>query len=275
MAIETVYMYLNTGIMHDEVMSHRLGLIPIKVDPRKFQFKAPSKELAGPECDISHTDRNTIVFNLNIKCTKNLKALPNSVHPNDKYINSSVTSGMLEWVPNGAQGDVFKDDPIRVVNTNILITKLRPDQEINAELHCQKGIGREHAKWSPVATASYRLLPDIQILEPITGTDAEKFQTLFPDGVVKLVKNSKGILVAKIDNPRKDTMSREVLRHKEFEKKVRLTRIRDHFIFNIESTGVLPANVLFEEACKKLVEKCRLVKHAAQNARTTVAQYNQ
>ncbi|KAJ3122575.1 DNA-directed RNA polymerase core subunit rpc40, partial [Nowakowskiella sp. JEL0407] len=269
MAIETVFVYQNNGIMHDEVMSHRFGLIPIKADPRLFQFRAPNKDLVGPECDFGPTDKNTIVFKLQVKCTKNLKALPNAVHPTDKYVNSTVTSGMLQWEPQGRQAELFNDDPIRVVNPDIVITKLRPDQEIHVDLHCQKGIGREHAKWSPVATASYRLLPDIQILEPIVGEDAVKFKKLFPEGVVDVIKNKNGEKEAKVVNPRKDTMSREVLRHKEFEKKVRLTRIRDHFIFNIESTGVLPANVLFEEACKKMIEKCRLVKNAVQNARAT------
>lgn len=33
-----------------------------------------------------------------------------------------------------------------------------------------------------------------------------------------------------IENPRKDTVSREVLRHKEFEGLVELSRIRDHFM---------------------------------------------
>ena len=36
-AIESVYMWNNTSVMHDEVLSHRLGLIPIMVDPRAFE----------------------------------------------------------------------------------------------------------------------------------------------------------------------------------------------------------------------------------------------
>ena len=40
MAIEVVEMHDNTSIIQDEVLSHRLGLIPIKADPRLFSFKA-------------------------------------------------------------------------------------------------------------------------------------------------------------------------------------------------------------------------------------------
>jgi len=39
MAIEKVLMYNNTSIIQDEVLSHRLGLIPLKADPRLFEFR--------------------------------------------------------------------------------------------------------------------------------------------------------------------------------------------------------------------------------------------
>lgn len=39
MAIEKVYMYNNTSIVQDEVLAHRLGLVPLKADPRYFEFR--------------------------------------------------------------------------------------------------------------------------------------------------------------------------------------------------------------------------------------------
>lgn len=39
MAIEKVLVYNNTSIIQDEVLAHRLGLIPLKADPRLFDFK--------------------------------------------------------------------------------------------------------------------------------------------------------------------------------------------------------------------------------------------
>ena len=85
---------------------------------------------------------------------------------------------------------------------------------------------------SSSATASYRLLPHIQILSPIAPEHAAKFQACFPPGVVDLEhdestgKNTKVV----IKNPRLDTVSREVLRYPEFRDKVKLGRVRDHFI---------------------------------------------
>jgi DNA-directed RNA polymerases I and III subunit RPAC1 len=66
---------------------------------------------------------------------------------------------------------------------DILIAKLRPGQEIEMELICEKGIGKTHAKWSPVSTAYYRLVPDITITKDITGDDAEELKKLCPTGV--------------------------------------------------------------------------------------------
>lgn len=34
-------------------------------------------------------------------------------------------------------------------------------QEIELEAHAVKGVGKTHAKWSPVATAWYRMLPEV------------------------------------------------------------------------------------------------------------------
>ncbi|KAI8806429.1 DNA-directed RNA polymerase [Cladochytrium replicatum] len=260
MAIENVYVLNNTGIMHDEVLAHRMGLIPIKADPRAFNFRAPEED---------RTDLNTIVFGLKVKCTNNPRATANAVNPTDKYLNSLVKSGMLQWKPHGDQEEKFKDNPIDVVNKDIVITKLRPDQEIDLELHCQKGIGKEHAKWSPVATASYRLLPEIQILKPITGADSQKFVKCFPKGVAEVFTNDQGETEARVVNARIDTVSREVLRHKEFEDKVLLTRVRDHFLFLIESVGIYNPHTVFEESVQILHEKCSRVKEALSYARPT------
>jgi RNA polymerase Rpb3/Rpb11 dimerisation domain len=60
MAIEHVYMYTNTSIIQDEVLSHRLGLIPILADPDKFDsIKEDSNEL---------TDTSAVRFGLNVCC---------------------------------------------------------------------------------------------------------------------------------------------------------------------------------------------------------------
>jgi len=43
MAIEKVFIYNNTSIVQDEVLAQRLGLVPIKADPRLFEYRSPGK----------------------------------------------------------------------------------------------------------------------------------------------------------------------------------------------------------------------------------------
>ncbi|KAK4048571.1 DNA-directed RNA polymerase core subunit rpc40 [Microbotryomycetes sp. JL201] len=221
-AIETVYVWNNTSIVQDEVLAQRLGLVPLAIDARKLQVKQSPDE--GP------TDLNTVVFNLVVKCERLPNVLPNETDPLKIWKNSEVLSSDLDFDPKGGQSEMFATDPPRAAVGGILLAKLRGGQEIVAELHCNKGIGKEHAKWSPVATASYRLLPAIDITGEIEPSLHDKFKSCFPSGVIE---SQKGKLV--VANPRADTVSREVLRHPEFEGKVQLGRVRDHFIFNVES----------------------------------------
>ncbi len=79
MAIETCYIYNNTSILHDELLAHRLGLIPIFADPRKFQYVSHEHEL---------TELNHIVFTLNVKCERNPQAPPGATDPDEKYLRS-------------------------------------------------------------------------------------------------------------------------------------------------------------------------------------------
>ena len=170
-AIEKVEMWQNTSIIPDENLAHRMGLIPLAVDPRLFEFKtSPTK---------AYNDTNSLRFKLHVICTKKnpgSKFSVRTVEDEDEHYNhANVYSGDLEWIPIGDQAERFRSQGIpdpKPLHDDILIAKLRPGQEIEMELVCEKGIGKTHAKWSPVCTAYYRNLPDIRIVEPIQGEGA-------------------------------------------------------------------------------------------------------
>lgn len=44
-AIEDVYVWNNTSVMQDEVLAHRVGLIPIRADPRLLKYKCQQSSL--------------------------------------------------------------------------------------------------------------------------------------------------------------------------------------------------------------------------------------
>ncbi|KAH8891897.1 insert subdomain of RNA polymerase alpha subunit [Thozetella sp. PMI_491] len=273
LAIEDVFIENNTSVIQDEVLAHRLGLIPFKgnkegiVEWLKW-FKKPE---GGADGNAGYYDYNTVSLALQVKCTHNDEAAEDEADPLKAYHHAHVYARDIVFTPIGRQSKVFHGDGvIAPTNPDILIAKLRPGQVVDLTMHMHKGIGAEHAKFSPVATASYRLMPTITITRPILGADADKFAKCFPAGVIGLEKVTKkearqvgsgyegheGETKAVVVDPMKDTVSRECLRHEEFHGKVKLGRRRDHFIYSIESTGQWPSDELFLEAVKVLKVKC-------------------
>ncbi|KAK0602870.1 hypothetical protein LWI29_037711 [Acer saccharum] len=265
MAIEKVFIANNTSVIQDEVLAHRLGLIPIAVDPRLFEYISEND---------SPNEKNTIVFKLHAHCkrgeprltvkTKDLIWLPNG----SEYLlegqnpDSSSSSKPKTYTSFSCSQDSlpeFANNPISTL-PDITIARLGPGQEIEFEAHAVKGMGKTHAKWSPVATAWYRMLPEVVLLEDVEDKDAEALVKACPVKVFDIEDIGNGKKKAKVTRPRSCTLCRECLRvGEEWEKRVSLRRVKDHFIFTIESTGALPPEVLFTEAVKILENKCERV----------------
>ncbi|KAL8670767.1 MAG: hypothetical protein Q9168_004709 [Polycauliona sp. 1 TL-2023] len=280
LAIEYVFVHNNTSIVQDEVLSHRLGLIPLTGNPEGLRWLQQYKKPVDDDEGTGIQDANTIVMRLNVECTKAenydelLKKGEND--PRLLYNHAHVYAKDLNFISSGRQQDFFDGEAntIKSVHPDILLAKMRPGQCISMEMHCIKGKGADHAKFSPVATASYRLLPTISITKPILGNEARKFARCFPKGVIGLEEVSRddakrkgsgyegheGEKKAVVKNTFKDTVSRECLRHPEFEGKVKLGRVRDHFIFMVESTGQQQSHELFLESVSILKEKCAAMK---------------
>jgi len=199
------------------------------------------------------------------------------------HLSTTVYARHLKFEPVGQQVDIFSSSAgaILPVHPDILLAKLRPGHKIDITMHAVKGIGADHAKFSPVATASYRLLPVIDIVKPILGADAKKFARCFPKGVIGLEKvtaedaqkqgsgydGHEGETKAVVQDAMRDTVSRECLRHEEFAGKVKLGRRKDHFIFSVESTGQMDSDELFLESIKVLRRKCEKFLRAAKDVR--------
>ena len=296
-------MWNNTSIIHDEVLSHRLGLIPLNIDARLLD------EWDVDDPDEAPTDRNTVVFKLSVSCPKapknaakdnnkgdvemedvsdddedmtanqsELRAAaadaaaraPQKVHyPADRPFTKHVYSRDLQWIPQGDQQERFQDMAIGPIHDDILIAKLRPGQAIELEAHGRRGIGKDHAKYSPVATASYRLMPKIELLEPIYDELADELAHLYEPGVFEVVptekkKDPKGTSrKIRVVNPYACTMSRNYQRDPRLAKAIRMSRIPDHFIFSVESVGMAKPGVLVAEALRVLKNKCLRVSDLA------------
>ena len=235
MAIERVLLEENSSCIPDEMLCHRLGLIPIYADPRKFNFPKDNKFTDA-------TEEDTIVFELDVQCT--LDKAKNKVH--DK-----VFSGDLVWEPQGEQETVFAgDNAIRPVLDNILIAELQPYQRIKCRLYCCKGIGQDHAKFSPVCTAAYRMMPKISILKQ----DKKMAKTIKNCCPLNVFDIEDGELIVK--NARNCKMCRECIRDEKSEF-IKLGREENHFLFTVESTGIYKAKEIFVEAMNVMKQKAQ------------------
>ncbi|RWR76192.1 DNA-directed RNA polymerases I and III subunit RPAC1 isoform X1 [Cinnamomum micranthum f. kanehirae] len=267
MAIEKVLIANNTSVVQDEVLAQRLGLIPIEADPRLFEYVS--------ENDTAH-EKNTIVFKLDVRCKKDdgrikaksseLKWLPGgselqmastnsnpSTNPNAKPKTYTSFNCRQDSLPE------FSHKPLRPKYGDITIAVLGAGQAIDLEVHAVKGVGRTHAKWSPVATAWYRMLPEVVLTQEVEDGKAEELVSKCPVNVFDIEDIGEGRKKAVVARPRACTLCRECIREKHWEECVDLRRVRDHFIFTIESTGALPPEVLFTEAVKILEQKCERI----------------
>jgi len=105
-AIENVYMLNTTSVIHDEVLAHQLGLIPLAIDPRRlelrprmstFSLRTPLLRIQMQDTNPCHIQRarrqqiGILVFQLEVRCERNPKAKVGQKNPEKAYTNASGT----------------------------------------------------------------------------------------------------------------------------------------------------------------------------------------
>lgn len=105
MAIEKVNMWQNTSIIPDENLAHRMGLIPIKADPRQFEYHQKATQDNDGEQGDEYDENDSLRFKLHVRCTKKDPKAPmiinNTVDEDKYYNNANVYSSQLRWIPVG------------------------------------------------------------------------------------------------------------------------------------------------------------------------------
>lgn len=218
----------------------------LAADPRAFEYKLEEGDEEGNELD-------TLEFRLEVKCTWKNKEIKEGRNFDAMYKNHNIYSGQMKWIPKGKQATLYSEADMGPCESDILISKMRPGHELNLKMLAVKGMGKDHAKFSPVSCATYRLLPEIRLTREVTGRDAILLQKCFSPGVVEIDKNQ----CAYVKNARYDNCSRNVYRFPHLADAVIMSRVRNHFIFNIESLGAYKPEEIFIESIKALKKKCQ------------------
>eukprot|EP01129_Flabellula_baltica_P010121 TRINITY_DN4237_c0_g1_i1.p1 TRINITY_DN4237_c0_g1~~TRINITY_DN4237_c0_g1_i1.p1 ORF type:complete len:296 (-),score=55.92 TRINITY_DN4237_c0_g1_i1:311-1198(-) len=190
MAIDLVTVHQNTSVLHDEFLAHRLGMVPlISENIDKYTY---AREC---DCDVDDTCyKCRVELTLKVKCEDDNTLM--------------VTSGDLHLVHHQQQDarpvskvlplpvDLHSSDP-----SDILICKLQKNQELHIECIAKKGVGKEHAKWSP-ACVSYSFDPIINInhtlMDGLDYDERKDFAQSCPTGVYQYQEDTGNVTV---ENP--------------------------------------------------------------------------
>lgn len=137
-AIDLVEIEVNTSVMADEFLSHRLGLIPL--DSSLVEELEYTRD-----CDCEqYCDKCSVVLALNARCTT------------DETMEVWASDLMVE-MPSRRDDSIGR--PILSNGKGVLISKLRKNQELRLRCIAKKGIAKEHAKWSPCAAIGFEYDP--------------------------------------------------------------------------------------------------------------------
>ncbi len=129
MAIEDCMIVENSSVLFDEIVSHRLGLIPLTTDLDSYNLPDECSCKAELGCT---------------QCRASL-SLEAEAGQESRYVFSS---------------ELNSEDPrIRPASGSIPIVKLAPGQKIRLEAYARLGRGGEHSKWQPVSACGYKYLP--------------------------------------------------------------------------------------------------------------------
>lgn len=139
LAIDSVEVEVNTTVLADEFISHRLGLIPLQsTDINDLVY------CRDCYCE-DHCDRCSVVLTL--------QAVGESESTTNVYAKDLVIVSNLMGRNIGHPIIQDKD------GNGVLICKLRKGQELKLKCIAKKGISKEHAKWSPASAIEFEYDP--------------------------------------------------------------------------------------------------------------------
>jgi DNA-directed RNA polymerase subunit D len=221
LAIEDVRIYNNTSALFDEMLAHRLGLIPIKTDLSSYstQEKCTCGGAGCPGC--------TVTFTLSAEG-------PRTVSSND----------------------LIPQDPKAVpVFDNVPIVKLTKGQTLVLEAKAVLNTGKVHAKWQPTLVCGYKNHPVVLISEAcdacgmcveecprqvlaVRGKKVEVVNGKLPDcSMCKLCE--KACIASGIGD----------------EPAIRVSAEADRYIFVVEGDGSLPVKEIMNRALLYIKEQ--------------------
>ncbi|TKR63308.1 hypothetical protein L596_027153 [Steinernema carpocapsae] len=175
MAIDWVQIEVNTSVLHDEFIAHRMGLIPLTsnniVDRLQYSRERFSNAQAFYQRDLLSTRFRLFFTNfwtvLALNSPECAVEFVVSVRCDDEGTRAVTSNDMRSSNPMvvPACGEHLKRSGLigegeSSQSEDILIVKLRKGQEVKMKCFAKKGFGKEHAKWNPCSQMAFNYDPD-------------------------------------------------------------------------------------------------------------------
>ncbi len=222
MAIDDVVVIENSSMLHDEILAHRLGFVPLKTDLDSYNLPEEcscKSELGCNLCRVSLT-------------------LDVEAGGNDRTVYS---------------GDLVSENPnIVPVSDRIPIVKLAPNQHLKLESYVRLGKGAKHAKWQSVSMCAYKHFPRVKINEKECDS-CGKCVDVCPKRVLSVSEGGKKL---ELRNVIDCTVCHDCVDScPKSPPAIEVSWDRDVFVMDTESTGALPVEKIIFEAIKILDKK--------------------
>ena len=211
--------YESISAMFNEILAHRLGMLPIPTDAKTIEAFGDSVNDESKQPDIMY-----------------------SLH---KQGPCTVYSGDLEPV-NG-------DTSLNIPETNVPIVKLTEGQAILVYAKAKMGTGEQHAKWQTAVAPRFYQAPTLTVSSGkgsktvINVAGKENFKKKGKNHVIEdPVKAHEAI--KKLESLWNDEDAQNAMT---------VTRNKTHFILEFETTGAMEAKLALEQALKSLDTHCK------------------
>jgi DNA-directed RNA polymerase subunit D len=218
MAIEDVIILANSSVLFDEVIAHRLGLIPLTT-PKDGYVMPKDCECRGSGCP---------------KCQVRL------------YLDIKAEYPMVVYAK-----DLLSDDPnVKPVYGDIPIVKLEAGQALVLEAYAQLGLGRDHAKWQPVSACAYKHYPKVSVMNDLCD-GCGKCVEACAKSVLKLDEGK--VKVTDVLNCTLCSDCVEVCPRGAID----VGKVDGSFVFYLESTGTMSSEDIIMKSADVLIDKAK------------------
>ncbi|MDD1708249.1 MAG: DNA-directed RNA polymerase subunit D [Methanoregulaceae archaeon] len=214
LAIETVKIYDNTSALFDEMLSHRLGLIPIRSDEGCMvpQSRCSCGGEGCPSCSV--------------------------------VLTMSVEGPAMVY-----SRDLISQDPrIGPAEPDIPIVKLIKDQKVVLEARAVMSVGREHAKWQPTTACGYKLHPVIKVNDQCDGCGQCVEEC--PRGILEVRNGRVAVIDGKLEECSLCQLCMRACMNTGIgdEPGIVVTADESRFLFVVEGDGSLPVREIIGQA---------------------------